>query len=356
MGVSFVTLAVKIRPASGRWWAWLVSALLAITGLAHLGGAVRLVAPGFLPEVPIDLGVLRAGLGPLSAALLAGVALAFPLGSPSRRRPPSAGSGLTLRLAIDAARVARDHADRAGALKTSFLRMVSHELRTPLTAIELYLDRLDRAGRATTSDEVVRRLRGSVERLHELVETLLESARIQSGRLSVEVRPFDLQALVREVTDEVLPQAVQKGLELRMEARAGAFPELHSDPRFVRLIVANLVRNAVRFTATGMVTVSILEEDRAYRIVVADSGPGIPAEDRERIFEPFEQMEPIHKKHAPGVGLGLAIVRDLATALGGRVELVSEVGAGSTFTLVLPDSSSSRALAASKHRAVSSAP
>ncbi len=241
--------------------------------------------------------------------------------------------------ALESARVARDHADRASAMKTSFLRMVSHELRTPLTSLKLNLERLVRSREATRTerqDEMIRKISASAVRLHELIESLLEYARIEGGRLRVDVEDVDARALCEGVIEELAPQAEQKGIALRLAPSTPAPPPLRSDPRLLRLVVVNLVGNAVKFTQAGEVLVEVSHVAGAHLVRVRDSGPGIPPQDHERIFEPFEQMEPLPHKHTRGVGLGLSIVKDMVEALAGRIELSSAVGAGSTFTVVLP--------------------
>jgi signal transduction histidine kinase len=109
-----------------------------------------------------------------------------------------------------------------------------------------------------------------------------------------------------------------------------------SDPRLLRLVIVNLVGNAVKFTPEGHVEVSVTCADGAHTFAVTDTGPGIPPEDHERIFEPFEQMEPIANKHTRGVGLGLSIVKEMVEALRGKLSLASALGKGSTFTVTLP--------------------
>ena len=243
-----------------------------------------------------------------------------------------------LETALDSARVARDHADRASAMKTSFLRMVSHELRTPLTSLKLNLERLVRSrDRSLTprQHDMLRKIATASVRLQELIESLLEYARIEGGRLRVSIEPFDVRALCEGVIEELGPQAEQKGITLRLSPVPELAP-LASDPRLVRLVVVNLVGNAVKFTQEGEVLVSITGGAGDHAVCVRDSGPGIPPEDHERIFEPFEQMEPLPNKHTRGVGLGLSIVKEMVEALRGRIELDSAVGSGSTFTVTLP--------------------
>jgi signal transduction histidine kinase len=241
-----------------------------------------------------------------------------------------------LTTALESARVARDHADRASSMKTSFLRMVSHELRTPLTSLKLNLERLTRTAPAAPQDEMIRKIAASAGRLHELIESLLEYARIEGGRLRVEEADVDAETLCADVIEELSPQAEQKGIALRLARAARAVPPLRSDPRLLRLVVVNLVGNAVKFTHDGAVDVVVSHERGAHCIRVRDSGPGIPAQDHDRIFEPFEQMEPLPHKHTRGVGLGLSIVKEMVEALSGRIELRSAPGQGSTFTVVLP--------------------
>jgi signal transduction histidine kinase len=150
------------------------------------------------------------------------------------------------------------------------------------------------------------------------------------------VADVDAQALCADVIEELSPQAEQKGIVLRLSPAAVKPPPLRSDPRLLRLVVVNLVGNAVKFTQEGAVEVEVSYGSGAHWIRVRDSGPGIPPQDHERIFEPFEQMEPLPHKHTRGVGLGLSIVKEMVEALAGRIELRSELGAGSTFTVVLP--------------------
>jgi len=184
---------------------------------------------------------------------------------------------------------------------------------------------------------MLRKIATSTDRLHELIESLLEYARIEGGRLRVDVEEIDPRALCAGVIEELSPQAEQKGIPLRLTA-AEPLPALRSDPRLVRLIVVNLMGNAVKFTPAGggEIEVEIACARGVHLVRVRDSGPGIPPEDHERIFEPFEQMEAISHKHTRGVGLGLSIVKEMVEALSGHIELTSAVGQGSTFTVILP--------------------
>jgi signal transduction histidine kinase len=243
-----------------------------------------------------------------------------------------------LQTALESMRVAREHAEQASQLKTNFLSMVSHELRSPLATLQLQLERVETRGAEGMGAEslmLVRRMAGSARRLQDLIEGLLQYARIQSGRLATEIESFELQELARDVVEELRPQAEDKGLLLSI-AHPDDLPRLGSDPRLVRLILVNLVGNAIKFTERGKVALALAYEGDVHRIAVTDTGPGIAPEHQTRIFEPFEQVEPARKKHLVGVGLGLALVREMVTSLQGALELASEVGVGSTFQVLLP--------------------
>jgi signal transduction histidine kinase len=237
-----------------------------------------------------------------------------------------------LEAALDVATLARQEAERASMAKSTFLQLVSHELRTPLAAIQLNVQRLSLK---EMPGGVAERLGRSFKRLSDLIESILEYTRIESGKLIVRVERFDVVELAGEVVEELLPQAQQKLLRLEL-LPAPALPLMESDPRLVRLVLINLVMNAVKYTTQGSIEVVLTHGPEGHTLAVRDTGPGIAPEVHARIFEPFEQLEPIRHKHTPGVGLGLALVREMVSALGGRIHVDSQVGQGSTFTVVLP--------------------
>jgi PAS domain S-box-containing protein len=244
-----------------------------------------------------------------------------------------------LEAALEVTRLAREEAERASAVKTTFLKLVSHELRTPLTSLHLQLQRLTRDSAsplARHQREVLRRGSLAATRLTGIVEALLHEAQLATGRLTVAVEDVDLRSLVRRVVEEARPQADDRGLALRLHLPQHV-PWIETEPHFLRLILGNLVGNAVKFTLEGGVEVAVESGGEDVRVVVSDSGPGIAEEDRARVFEPFERAERAVADFVPGLGLGLAVARDLAAAINARVELVSSTpGGGSTFTVVLP--------------------
>jgi signal transduction histidine kinase len=237
---------------------------------------------------------------------------------------------------VEALRVARDQAERAAMVKSDFLRLVSHELRTPMTTLQLQLERLERAQSELTPKQrdVVHLMDLSSRRLVELIESLLEYARLQSGRLTTHIEPLELPLLVDGVVEEMRPQADNKRLKLGRSLPPQLVP-LRSDARLVRLILSNLVSNAIKYTDEGEIAIDVSQEDDTTEIAVRDTGPGIPADRQALVFEPFEQLEPLDKKHRPGVGLGLSLVREMVNALGGAIQLRSQPGSGSTFIVTL---------------------
>lgn len=242
--------------------------------------------------------------------------------------------------ALETARVARDRAEEASRVKSDFLSLVSHELRTPLTAIHLQLEALGADPElADHQRALVDRLRTSARRLTALIDTLLEYTRVARAHPVVERVTFDLPELLAAVIDEVRPEADEKGLTLALDTPPD-LPPMTSDPRLVRLVILNLVANAVRFTERGEVRVRLEHDGAAHRLVVSDTGPGIPPELRDRVFEPFVTGEPTRFKHRPGFGLGLTLVREITRTLGGGVHLESAPGRGSIFTVVLPSATS----------------
>ena len=234
--------------------------------------------------------------------------------------------------------VARQYAERASKTKSEFLGMVSHELRTPITGLQLHLQQLMRSHQFSLSEKqkkLIRRMSASTGRLIALVKSLLHYTNIQSGRIAPDLATCDAGEIASSALEEIRPQAEQKGLALHLSIPYD-LPPVKSDPLLLRLIVVNLLVNAVKFTERGFVEVELEHVAGAHQIKVKDTGAGIAPENRVRVFEPFEQVEPVRNKHLPGIGLGLALVREMTVSLGGHVVLESELGTGSTFTVILP--------------------
>jgi signal transduction histidine kinase len=244
-----------------------------------------------------------------------------------------------LETALQAMQVALEHSERASEVKTDFLRMVSHELRTPLATLLLQIEQLKLAPEADSDrGRLVTGMHAQGQRLHHLIDGLLDFARIQSGKLEIHAEPADPRHLVNDCAEELRPLAETNRLGLELDINA-APPSFVTDQRLLRLVVINLAHNALKFAAKGTVTIALAGDARELRLTVRDTGPGIPPADQQRVFEPFEQLAPVRRKHVPGVGLGLALVRAIVTALGGTISLESAVDRGSSFTVTLPGGS-----------------
>lgn len=240
-----------------------------------------------------------------------------------------------LQTALETTTIAREQAERASQAKGTFLSLVSHEVHTPLTSILLSLQMLKKRGVAPENQKNWDRIFTSCTRLRSLIESLLDYTRMESGGLITRFELFDLKALLQEIIVDVEIHAAEKGIELKY-CIDPALPEIKNDTRIVRVIINNLLSNAVKYTDHGFVHLKIWHDERGHVIEVKDTGLGIAKENHAKIFEPFEQLTSLRQKSLPGVGLGLALVKELVTALCGKVLVSSELGQGSTFTVILP--------------------
>jgi len=251
---------------------------------------------------------------------------------------------------------------RANRAKSEFLANVSHELRTPLAAIVGFVDLLrEGAYGDLTPRQVgpVERIESSANHLRELVEQVLDLAKMAAGRLEVHVEPLKIRPFVIDVATEVEPLITEKGLSFSINVPA-MLPRVATDPAHLRRILVNLLGNAIKFTPAGAITLraALVPDGEVTRLAasahkrpllasrgstwlalqVTDTGIGIAEADLERIFEEFEQVNagPRGDSARRGTGLGLTISRRLARLLEGDITVESTSGRGSTFTLWLP--------------------
>ncbi len=225
-------------------------------------------------------------------------------------------------------------ADRA---KSAFLAMMSHELRTPLSHILGFSGILLReiSGPLTKDQrKQVGLMQSSARLLRQLVDDILDYVRLEGGALRPRRDDVDLGRLAARVVEMTLPRAASQGLRLTMATTAPAILA-RADAHRVEQILLNLVGNALKFTAEGGVHVALCRDGDAVCVSVADTGPGIPADQLDTIFEAFHQIYTDDARQ-DGAGLGLAISRGLARAMGGDLSVSSTVGGGSEFTLRLP--------------------
>ncbi len=241
-----------------------------------------------------------------------------------------------LELEVEQRRAAEHRAAQANHAKTSFLMNMSHELRTPLNAIQGYAELVgEELGDVSGVPDHLRRdldqITAASAHLLGLIDNILEYARVEAGQIEIHPTELEVAPLVEECAR--LLQPVLANRNNRLELRLDSAGSMWADPARVRQILINLVSNASKFTETGCVTLAAgIDGDTAW-IEVHDEGPGIEPELLPRVFERFTRGSEVH---VPGTGLGLAISHDLASRMGGRLEVRSTLGEGSTFRLALP--------------------
>jgi signal transduction histidine kinase len=236
-------------------------------------------------------------------------------------------------------RLAQARAEEANQAKADFLAVMSHELRTPLNAISGYVDLLTLGvdGPLTEKQQAsLNRIQLNQQHLLSLIEDVLSFIRIEAGRLPLDIRTVPVRIVAEALEVTVRPELQRKELAFSCEA-CDATTSVKADPEKLRQILLNFVANAIKFTPqNGHIKVGAEREGSAVRIWVSDTGIGIPPDQLSQVFEPFFQVESGPTRRYPGIGLGLAIARDLARAMGGEVRLDSTVGEGSTVSVVLP--------------------
>ncbi len=240
---------------------------------------------------------------------------------------------------------ARHEAEVANRAKTQFFTAASHDLRQPLHAMGLFAEALRARTHEPEVAKLVNSINESVDALEGLFSELLDITRIDSGGVAVDPEHFEVGDIFRKIRLHFEPAAFEKGLELRL--RGGRHVVL-ADPLLVERIVRNLVANAIRYTSDGSVLVSCRRRGERLLLQVWDTGPGIGAEERVRVFEEFYQVpgvQAVAAEQKKGLGLGLAIVKRLAALMAAPVRLASEPGRGSVFTLELPPGKSPRVAA-----------
>jgi len=230
-------------------------------------------------------------------------------------------------------------AQEANRAKSQFLAAMSHDLRTPLNAIGGYAQLMELGVRGPITEEQradLKRIQRSKNLLDRLVSEVLDYAKLGAGRLDLRLAPLDVRQMLASVVDMIRPQLAEKELVLApLEVEPGVIVIADADKTLQ--ILLNLLANALKFTRPGgTIAMAVDATDDVVAIHVKDTGIGIAPHELERIFEPFVQAEGASQTSEHGVGLGLAISRQLARAMNGELTVESEVGRGSTFTLTLP--------------------
>jgi len=224
--------------------------------------------------------------------------------------------------------------------KSEFLANVSHELRTPLTAVKGSVDNMLDGLTGEVNDKQLRyltRIKANTDRLSRLISDLLDLSRIEAGKSDLKPTSLPVVALTKEVAEHLWPMAAEKRISLEV-ASADASMTVWADRDQVTQVLMNLIGNAVKFTPShGTVAVAIQRSgDEWVQISVADTGPGIPADEATKIFEKFYQIATEGRQKTTGTGLGLAIAKSLVEMQRGQIWMESDVGRGSTFSFTLP--------------------
>ncbi|HEY9811666.1 MAG TPA: urea ABC transporter substrate-binding protein [Halomicronema sp.] len=236
--------------------------------------------------------------------------------------------------------IAKSAAEAANRAKSTFLANMSHELRTPLNAIIGYSEMLEEEVVELGEEALIRDLQNinsAGRHLLELIGDILDISKIEAGRMIICLEKFDVVSLIDEIVVTVQPLVDKRGNSLLVfcENNMG---EMEGDFAKIRQCLLNLLSNAAKFTEQGKITlkVGLLEEEKAIYFRVSDTGIGMPSAQIDKLFEPFTQVDDSFSRKYGGTGLGLAITHKFCRMMGGKIEVESELGKGSTFTIILP--------------------
>lgn len=227
-------------------------------------------------------------------------------------------------------------------LKTEFVSVASHQLRTPLTGIRWAYHALLEEDQGSLNEQQLALVQGGLERtaaMIKLVNELLDVSRIEHQKLELKAAATSLPALVNAAADAARPRASKRRITLRVQLPAIPLPSLKLDAEKMSIVINNLLDNAIKYTSPGgEVTLTLTAAPRGVRLAVIDTGIGIPAADRQRLFTRFFRAANAVLMHPNGTGLGLYIVKSIVEMHGGHINAVSREGRGSTFTVFLPKS------------------
>lgn len=245
-------------------------------------------------------------------------------------------TGQQLEAAVEEMREAKEVAERASRAKSEFVSRMSHELRTPLNAIIGFAELLEAEPLTPSQKNFVNLINGSGKHLTELINAVLDHAKIEAGGLTLEIIPFDFPATVGEVRAIVSERAKAKGLQFIASIDPNLPSHIMGDPTRLRQVLINLLVNAIKFTERGSVELRIVADQGFIVFSVRDTGIGMDEAALGRLFRPFSQADDSITRRYGGTGLGLLISKELIEAMGGGIEVDSAPGAGSCFWFWLP--------------------
>ena len=317
MGGALFFAATALAVFLGRWLAARIT-----TPVARLSAAMEAVGTTGVfqvrvePDTADEIGRLIVGFNELMARL----------------QVKDAALRRTLAELVDA----RDAAEAANLAKSQFLANMSHEIRTPLNGVLAMAQVLDRSDLQSGQRDQVEVIRQSGETLLALLNDILDVSKIEAGKLELEVAEFDVAALVDGAAAGFHAVAARKTLHLVVEVSPEAGGVWRGDAARLRQIINNFLSNALKFTEAGSVRLELDAVESGLRLVVRDTGMGIPADKLSLLFQKFTQLDASTTRRFGGTGLGLAICRELAELMGGSVSVESEIGQGSSFMALLP--------------------
>jgi signal transduction histidine kinase/HPt (histidine-containing phosphotransfer) domain-containing protein/ActR/RegA family two-component response regulator len=288
-----------------------------------------------LRQLEAELEVQRVRLKQVELAVMAAVLLLAGLGALGFVQRIDAANR-QLQEAIDQMRSAKEEAERASRAKSDFVSRMSHELRTPLNAIIGFADLLEAEPLSPSHQGYVKLINDSGRHLMELINGVLDHAKIEAGGLTLEKIPFDFHAAINAVKTIVGDRAIAKGLDFTASISDQLPRYVIGDPTRLRQILINLLVNAVKFTERGSVELRIAPENERIYFSIRDTGIGMDAAAQARLFKPFSQADDSVTRKYGGTGLGLLISRELIEAMGGSIEVESAPGAGTVFWFWLP--------------------
>ncbi|MFC5372227.1 ATP-binding protein [Brevundimonas faecalis] len=342
----FGLLAIPLWLTDGPMGGVAASVLLSagmINSVIMSAGSMRIFLCTVLPQLAIfslfPVFMLQMGATPPAVTAVAVGTLSFTAFCLNTRRHLFRANRAEIRARVEADRK-REEAEAAMAGRSAFLAAVGHDLRTPISAILTGAIEMERGAQSASARQQVALIADAGEMMKALLDDLLDHARLDAGRMTVESRDFDMRQLLSQTTRLWQGAAQAKGLRLRLEGARYMPRMVRGDAMRIRQVLNNLLSNAMKFTAEGHITLRLnawMDEHRSHVLLIdiEDTGPGMTPAQMRRLFNPFDQTAEGVASRFGGSGLGLAISRDLIELMGGRMTVRSAPGKGSIFTLSL---------------------